>query len=156
SAPQKQPMPNIACSTPPGNGGCRRWPFTKCVSGTRICSSRPGNASSFDGIRTSFVIALYCIRRYIIDRDFLPRRTGELDMKRFGPALAVAFALVAATRLISGQGHGNPFIDHSDNGEIVHVLPPEASIHSPHDTQPSFAPVLNQTAVYPASYGSGA
>jgi hypothetical protein len=35
------------------------------------------------------------------------------------------------------------------------VLPTPASIHSPHDTQPTEAPVANGTAVYPASYGSG-
>jgi len=50
---------------------------------------------------------------------------------------------------------GNPFIDHSDNGETIHVLPTPASIRSPRDTQPTTAPPQKGTAVYPASYGSG-
>jgi hypothetical protein len=50
---------------------------------------------------------------------------------------------------------GNPFIDHSDNGETIHVLPTPASIRSPRDTQPTTAPPRKGTAVYPASYGSG-
>jgi hypothetical protein len=50
---------------------------------------------------------------------------------------------------------GNPFIDHSDTGETVHVLPTPASIRSPRDTQPTVAPPHKGTAVYPASYGSG-
>ena len=50
---------------------------------------------------------------------------------------------------------GNPFIDHSDNGETVHILPTPASIRSPRDTQPTTAPPQKGTAVYPASYGSG-
>src|SRR5436190_1222031 len=49
SAPQKQPMPNIARSRPSGNGGSSRCPLTKCAAGTCIRSARPGNASSLDG-----------------------------------------------------------------------------------------------------------
>ena len=70
-------------------------------------------------------------------------------MRRLLFATAIAL-LFAATRLTFGQGGGrNPFIDHSDTGETIHVLPPEASIHSPHDTQPTFAPPNDETAVYP-------
>jgi len=68
-------------------------------------------------------------------------------MKR--AALALSFvAVFAATRLTLGQGHGNgnPFIDHSDNGETLHVLPPQAAVHAPHDTQPTFAPPSDQPA----------
>jgi hypothetical protein len=76
-------------------------------------------------------------------------------MKRLSLAITIA-ALFAATSLTFGQGRGmNLFIDHSDTGEVVHVLPPEASIHSPRDTQPTFAAARNETAVYPPSYGSG-
>jgi hypothetical protein len=82
-------------------------------------------------------------------------------MKRFALVTAVAFLFVGA-RLTFGQGSGsgqarggNPFVDHSDTGETVHILPAEASIHSPRDTQPTFAPVRDKTAVYTANYGSG-
>src|SRR5207244_6634538 len=85
---------------------------------------------------------------------------GRLSMKRVVIAVAIA-AVFAATHATFGQGRdqaqaqGNPFIDHSDNGETVHVLPPEASIHSPRDTQPIFAPVSDRTTVFSPSYGSG-
>ena len=81
-------------------------------------------------------------------------------MKRVVIAVAMAAAF-AVTHATFGQGQdraqaqGNPFIDHSDNGETVHVLPPEASIHSPRDSQPTFAPVSDRTAVFSPSYGSG-
>ena len=76
-------------------------------------------------------------------------------MKRIAIAIAIA-ALFAGARLTFGQGQGrHPFEDHSDNGEVVHILPTEASIHSPRDTQPSFAPDRDATAVYAPSYGKG-
>jgi hypothetical protein len=49
----------------------------------------------------------------------------------------------------------NPFWDRSDTGDTVHVLPSPASIRSPRDTQPTFAPPQSGTSVFPASYGSG-
>jgi len=61
---------------------------------------------------------------------------------------------VASTRT-SGQAGGNPFVDHSDNGETVHVLPTPASIRSPHDTQPTLAPPIPGLSVWSPSYGSG-
>jgi len=64
-------------------------------------------------------------------------------------------ALIAGAQSLRGQQQGNPFIDHSDTGETVHVLPAPAVLHSPHATQPTDAPVKNETSVYPASYGSG-
>ena len=70
-------------------------------------------------------------------------------------ATFVFVAGLAASAGLSGQGGGNPFIDHSDNGETVHVLPPPASIRSPHDTAPTFAPAVPGLSVYAASYGSG-
>src|SRR5207248_6937765 len=42
-----------------------------------------------------------------------------------------------------------------DRGEIIHVLPTPAAIHNPRDMQPTDAPVVNGTKVYPSSYGSG-
>src|SRR5579862_5269001 len=51
SAPQKQPSPNIACSSPEGKGGCRRAPLTKCSVGmAKTGRSRPGKARSAVGI----------------------------------------------------------------------------------------------------------
>jgi hypothetical protein len=76
-------------------------------------------------------------------------------MKRVVLACAIASLIVAGGQLTFGQGGGNPFIDHSDTGETIHVLPAPAAIHSPHDTQPSDAPAHRGASVFPASYGSG-
>jgi len=76
-------------------------------------------------------------------------------MKRAVFACAIASLVVTGGRLTLGQGGGNPFIDHSDTGETIHVLPVPAAIHSPHDTQPTDAPVHRGASVFPASYGSG-
>ena len=76
-------------------------------------------------------------------------------MKRFVLACAIASLVVVGGRLTFGQGRGNPFIDHSDTGETIHVLPAPAAIHSPHDTQPTDAPAHRGASVFPASYGSG-
>jgi hypothetical protein len=75
-------------------------------------------------------------------------------MRRIVCACGVA-VVVAGGGIMSGQGGGNPFVDHSDTGETVHVLPAPASIHSPHDTQPTDAPTHRGVSVFPASYGSG-
>ena len=72
--------------------------------------------------------------------------------------LATYMVSVHATVAIAhAQSHNvaNPFVDHADSGEVIHVLPTPASSHSPWDTQATDAPVANGTAVYPASYGSG-
>jgi len=72
--------------------------------------------------------------------------------------LATYMVSVHATVTIAhAQSHNvaNPFVDHADSGEVIHVLPTPASSHSPWDTQATDAPVANGTAVYPASYGSG-
>jgi len=75
-------------------------------------------------------------------------------MKRVSLAVAVAL-VVAGTQLTLGQGRGNPFIDHSDNGETIHVLPPEATIHNRNATDPTDAPPHQGFRVFSASYGSG-
>ena len=73
-------------------------------------------------------------------------------MKRAAFVIAIA-SLAVSGPVTYGQGGGNPFIDHSDTGDTIHVLPAPASIHSPRDTQPTDAP--RGFATYPASYGSG-
>lgn len=74
-------------------------------------------------------------------------------MKRAAFVVAIA-SLALAGPVTYGQGGGNPFIGHNDRGEIIHVLPPPASIRAAHDPDPVFAPPSNQTAVYRASYGT--
>jgi hypothetical protein len=78
-------------------------------------------------------------------------------MKRLSFVFATAtLALVLWIPLGRAQGQsGNPHWDRSDKGEVIHVLPPKAALHSPHDTQPTDAPPSSATAVYPASYGRG-
>jgi hypothetical protein len=76
-----------------------------------------------------------------------------------GAGITIAASLTLLTLLgapphASAQGR-NPFVDHSDTGETVHVLPTPASIHSPRDTGATVAPPANEVRVYPASYGSG-
>jgi hypothetical protein len=66
----------------------------------------------------------------------------------------IALTLVGGPRDADSQGQ-NPFRARADTGEIVHVLPTPASVHSPRDTGPTMAPVANETKVYAASYGSG-
>jgi hypothetical protein len=74
-------------------------------------------------------------------------------MRRIVIAVSIA-VFIAGARVAYTQHGGNPFIDHSDTGEVIHVLPTPASIHSPRDTQPTFAP--QGFATYAPSYGSGA
>ena len=75
---------------------------------------------------------------------------------RIVSAIGVAVVIACASTARTGAQHSqNPFHDHSDNGETIHVLPTPASVHSPRDTQPTDAPVHNGVAVFPASYGSG-
>jgi hypothetical protein len=75
-------------------------------------------------------------------------------MKRLAYAI-VTITVLAGGRLILGQGGGNPFIDHSDTGETVHVLPAPAAVRSPRDTQPTDAPRVPEIGIYSPSYGSG-
>ncbi|HKW00524.1 MAG TPA: hypothetical protein VJN96_11905 [Vicinamibacterales bacterium] len=85
-------------------------------------------------------------------------------MKRVILGLSAA-AMIAGGQIVFGQGQGqgqgqgnawgrDPFFDQSDTGEIIKVLPTPASIHSPRDTQPTFASPSDETSVFPASYGS--
>jgi hypothetical protein len=69
-------------------------------------------------------------------------------------ALAAASLVLGVPWKAAAQAH-NPFVDHSDNGETVHVLPAPAAVHSPRDTGPTLAPVSSGATAYPASYGSG-
>ena len=69
-----------------------------------------------------------------------------------GVAILVGSAAIIRAR---AQNRHDPFFDFGDRGEIIHVLPTPAAIHNPRDMQPTDAPVVNGTAVYPSSYGSG-
>jgi len=69
-------------------------------------------------------------------------------------ASLTGLVLLASPRGAASQGR-NPFVDRSDTGEIVHVLPTPASVHSPRDTGPTMAPLSSQPTVYPGSYGTG-
>ena len=82
---------------------------------------------------------------------------ASILVRRWKVAIA-GIGLLAAGLIVYGQQGGtggNPFWDRSDTGEIVHVLPGPASIRSPYNTQPTFAPPRSGATVYPASYGSG-
>ena len=47
SAPQKQPIPTMAISTPSGHGPVSGLPLMKCAAGTgMVWSVRPGRASA--------------------------------------------------------------------------------------------------------------
>jgi len=77
-------------------------------------------------------------------------------VKKLFSCFGVAAFLACVWVVRAGAQHPrDPFIDHNDNGETIHVLPPPAAVHSPRDTQPTDAPVVNGTAVFPPSYGSG-
>ena len=76
-------------------------------------------------------------------------------LTRYGRGTAIALIVGVASARMLAQPPQDPFHDRSDTGEIVHVLPTPASVHSPHDTQPTDAPLHRGTSVYPASYGSG-
>ena len=72
----------------------------------------------------------------------------------------MTFASPIALVLLGPPGHAaaqgqSPFVARADTGEIVHVLPTPASVHSPRDTGPTMAPLSNQPAAYSPSYGSG-
>src|SRR5206468_7850362 len=93
--------------------------------------------------------------RFRLSLRFASPRTrigGSMKRLLFGFTIA---ALGAGSQTIRGQKGGNPFIDHSDTGETVHVLPAPAAVRSPHDTQPTDAPAHDGAGVYPANYGSG-
>ena len=72
----------------------------------------------------------------------------------FAVSIAAVLAVAVGSRVTSGQDRGSPFIDHSDTGEILHVLATPASVRSPHDTAPTDAARSNKLQVFAASYGS--
>jgi len=76
-------------------------------------------------------------------------------MKRFRVSLSFTAGFAILFGLALAHGDRDPFLDRADTGELIHVLPMPASIHSPRDTQPTDAPPSSETAAYPASYGSG-
>ena len=60
-------------------------------------------------------------------------------MKRF--ALGTLIIALSIGYLGAQERGRSLFVDHSDTGETVHVLPSQAAVHSPHDTQPTIASV---------------
>ena len=70
SAPQKQPMPNIAVSSPAGNGGWMRLPLTKCRAGTlKLGAARPGSARSAVGISVFLRRICHTVRLHLISPE---------------------------------------------------------------------------------------
>ena len=80
------------------------------------------------------------------------RETTKALLTWFAAAGLIAFVAVAHAR---AQHQGNPFIDHGDNGEVIHVLPAPAALHNPNADQPTDYDPIKGTQVFPASYGSG-
>jgi len=69
-------------------------------------------------------------------------------------------AALTAVLMLGAAQHGsaqsrNPFVEHADTGEIVHVLPAPAAVRSPRDTGATMAPDANVPSIYDPSYGSG-
>ena len=81
------------------------------------------------------------------------QRSTYLRLLSWGAA-AVLVGCVAIAR-IGAQDPDDPFHDHGDKGETIHVLPTPAAAHNPHDSGATFAPVDSGTSVFPPSYGSG-
>lgn len=76
--------------------------------------------------------------------------------KRLWTCAIAAAAIAGVLGVRAGAQNGaDPFVDHGDRGEVIHVLPGPAAVHSPNDNQPIDAPVVPGTSVYPASAGSG-
>src|ERR1051325_1349444 len=82
-------------------------------------------------------------------------RNREDPVKRVLMSSTAVLVIALGAGLVVGQGGGNPFVDRSDKGETLHVLPTPASIRSPFDTQPTIAPRVPGLSVYGPSYGSG-
>jgi hypothetical protein len=80
---------------------------------------------------------------------------GKILRRQWKAGAAVVATLAAGLMVYGQQGQPDPFHDQSDTGEIIHVLPGPAAVHSPRDTQPSFAPPQSGASVFPASYGNG-
>src|SRR5829696_9968463 len=96
SAPQKQPTAKTARWKPSGNGSVRAWPLTKCVSGTGMVASRPGRASSADGIRVLWWPKTMASG---YDQVSQPRADGDEG------EVAVGRRHDAGDRLLAGQPH---------------------------------------------------
>ena len=76
-------------------------------------------------------------------------------LTRYGWGFAIALLAGAISSRGLAQAPNDPFIDHNEKGEVVHVLPSPALLHNPHFSGSTDAPVVNETSVFPASYGSG-
>jgi hypothetical protein len=70
---------------------------------------------------------------------------------------AAVFVGCVAIARIGAQDPGNPFIDHGDNGETIHVLPGPAALHNsnPRFSEPTFTERSGTPQVFPSSNSSG-
>jgi len=80
------------------------------------------------------------------------RRSNYLRVLSWG-GVAVFVGCVAIAR-IGAQDPGNPFLDHGDRGELIHVLPAPAVLHNanPRFTEPTVAETSWRLTVYPSNY----
>ncbi len=71
-----------------------------------------------------------------------------------GAALFIGCVAIAR---IGAQDPENPFIDHGDRGEVIHVLPAPAVLHNhnPRFTEPTDAVLTGSPSVYPSANSSG-
>jgi hypothetical protein len=78
-------------------------------------------------------------------------RSRYLRLLSWG-AVAAFVGCVAIAR-IGAQDPGNPFLDHGDRGELIHVLPAPAVLHNhnPRFTEPTEAEPTGHVAVFPSS-----
>jgi hypothetical protein len=83
------------------------------------------------------------------------RKSAYLRVLGWG-GVAVFVGCVGIAR-IGAQDPGNPFLDHGDRGELIHVLPAPAVLHNfnPHFTEPTFAEPTGRLTVYPSANSSG-
>ena len=75
--------------------------------------------------------------------------------KLFSCVGIAAFVACVAVARTGAQNYHDPFIDHGDNGETIHVLPNPAAVRAARDTQSTDLDPSNAAGVFPASYGSG-
>src|SRR5262249_44938819 len=103
---------------------------------------------ALSGRPTELIHPLFCLS------GPLPRRKTRMKRVVIG-VVFVAVTMFGTATLVLGERQGNPFVDHSDNGETIHVLPPHAALHNPNADNPTDAPPHAGYAVYASSYGSG-
>ncbi len=68
--------------------------------------------------------------------------------------VAVLASSVGIVR-IAAQDPDNPFHDHGDRGELIHVLPAPAALHHPHFAGPTIAEPTGKLSVFPSANSTG-